>query len=243
MRSSTSISWTAPIIARRSPRIRRARPASSWPGRSAAVMTEPAVIEEIGDASDSIAAGADASFIPLSDPDITAAELEAVDAVLRSPRLSSGPTVEAFEAAFAAYLGRKYAVAVPSGTLGLLITLACLRDRPRARGDRLALFVSRDGACHQPRPARGRSLPTSIIGPERLFRRRSKPASRERRAPSSRATTTDTRRHGLSCARWRRGMGSSFSKIQPRRSARNTRARSSERSATSPSSTFPSLRR
>ena len=32
--------------------------------------------------------------------------------------------VEAFEAAFAAYVGRKYAVAVPSGTLGLLIALS-----------------------------------------------------------------------------------------------------------------------
>ena len=63
-------------------------------------MTEPAVMDEIDDASDSIADGADASFIPLSDPDITAAELEAVEAALRSPRLSSGPTVEAFEAAF-----------------------------------------------------------------------------------------------------------------------------------------------
>ena len=64
------------------------------------------------------------TFIPLSDPDVTVAELEAVDRVLRSPKLSSGPIVEAFEAAFASYLGRGYAVAVPSGTLGLLITLA-----------------------------------------------------------------------------------------------------------------------
>ncbi|MDR3516818.1 MAG: DegT/DnrJ/EryC1/StrS family aminotransferase [Azospirillaceae bacterium] len=67
---------------------------------------------------------ADQTFIPLSDPDITAAELAAVDAVLRSSRLSAGPVVEKFEAAFAAYLGRRYAVAVPSGTMGLLITLA-----------------------------------------------------------------------------------------------------------------------
>jgi len=65
----------------------------------------------------------DNSFIPLSDPDITVAEIEAVDGIMRSPRLSSGPTVEAFEAAFAAYLGRKYAVAVPSGTIGLLFAL------------------------------------------------------------------------------------------------------------------------
>ncbi|HUI22057.1 MAG TPA: DegT/DnrJ/EryC1/StrS family aminotransferase [Methylocella sp.] len=69
-------------------------------------------------------AEADASFIPLSDPDITTAELDAVDGVLRSARISNGPVAEAFEAAFAAYLGRKYAVAVPSGTVGLLITLA-----------------------------------------------------------------------------------------------------------------------
>ncbi|MBI5260939.1 MAG: DegT/DnrJ/EryC1/StrS family aminotransferase [Bradyrhizobium sp.] len=63
------------------------------------------------------------SFIPLSDPDVTMVEIEAVEAVLRSPRLSNGPVAEAFEAAFAAWLGRKYAVAVPSGTIGLLVAL------------------------------------------------------------------------------------------------------------------------
>ena len=62
-------------------------------------------------------------FIPLSDPDITVAEIEAVEATLRSPRLSNGRLVEQFEAAFAGYLGRRYAVAVPSGTLGLLLAL------------------------------------------------------------------------------------------------------------------------
>jgi hypothetical protein len=66
---------------------------------------------------------ADTSFIPLSDPDVTLAEIEAVEAVLQSPRLSSGAMVESFEAAFADYLGRRYAVAVPSGTLGLLLAL------------------------------------------------------------------------------------------------------------------------
>ncbi len=87
-------------------------------------MTEPAVIDEMEDEEADVIVEADASFIPLSDPDVTTAELIAVDAVLRSPRLSSGPTVEAFEAAFAAYVGRAYAVAVPSGTIGLAITLA-----------------------------------------------------------------------------------------------------------------------
>jgi dTDP-4-amino-4,6-dideoxygalactose transaminase len=61
--------------------------------------------------------------IPLSDPDISPAEIEAVSAVLKSPRLSQGPMVEQFEQAFAAYLGRQHAVAVASGTLGLLLTL------------------------------------------------------------------------------------------------------------------------
>jgi perosamine synthetase len=84
-------------------------------------VTEAAVITGAAHSSGDVAAIA--SFIPLSDPDVTTAELEAVDAVLRSPRLSNGPVAEAFEAAFAAYAGRRYAVAVPSGTLGLLLAL------------------------------------------------------------------------------------------------------------------------
>ena len=84
-------------------------------------MTELAVVI---DDDPGIADDAGASFIPLSDPDITPAELAAVEEVLRSSRLSSGPVAEAFEAAFATYLGRKYAIAVPSGTMGLLLALA-----------------------------------------------------------------------------------------------------------------------
>jgi len=63
------------------------------------------------------------SFIALSDPHVTLAEIEAVTKVLKSPRLSAGPAVQAFEAAFAAYSGRKYAIAVSSGTIGLLLVL------------------------------------------------------------------------------------------------------------------------
>ncbi len=89
-------------------------------------MNEAVLMDEAPDAGPENSPEAPASFIPLSDPDITAAELDAVDAVLRSPRLSCGPAVEAFEAAFAAYVGRKYAIAVPSGTVGLLLALkAC----------------------------------------------------------------------------------------------------------------------
>jgi perosamine synthetase len=85
-------------------------------------MTELAIVQRTPD-DDTIADEVDESFIPLSDPDITLAEIQAVDSAMRSPKLSSGPVVEAFEAAFAAYVGRKYAIAVPSGTLGLLFAL------------------------------------------------------------------------------------------------------------------------
>ncbi|MFS8035742.1 DegT/DnrJ/EryC1/StrS family aminotransferase [Xanthobacter sp. AM11] len=75
------------------------------------------------DLPDDAADGGEDTSILLSDPDITVAELEAVSLALQAPRLSSGPLAETFEAEFAAYVGRKYAVAVPSGTMGLLYTL------------------------------------------------------------------------------------------------------------------------
>ncbi|QOZ36636.1 DegT/DnrJ/EryC1/StrS aminotransferase family protein [Bradyrhizobium sp. CCBAU 53421] len=70
------------------------------------------------------------SFIPLSDPDITFAELSAVETILCSPQISNGWVTEAFEHAFAAYLGRKYAVAVSSGTIGLLLALKAVGIGP-----------------------------------------------------------------------------------------------------------------
>jgi len=85
-------------------------------------MTDVTLVSS-NDAAEDLPEDADATFIPLSDPDITDAELDAVDAVLRSPRLSHGSVVEAFEAAFAEKLGRRYAIAVPSGTIGLFVTL------------------------------------------------------------------------------------------------------------------------
>jgi perosamine synthetase len=94
-------------------------------------MSDLALVQDDPEADDvgDVDAG-NASFIPFSDPDITLAEIGAVDTLLRSPRISSGPLAEAFEAAFAAYLGRRYAVAVPSGTLGLLIALRALGIGP-----------------------------------------------------------------------------------------------------------------
>lgn len=63
------------------------------------------------------------TWIRRSDPDITVAELKAVSDVLQSPQLSAGPLAFAFEEAFARYVGRKHAVAVSSGAMGLLLAL------------------------------------------------------------------------------------------------------------------------
>jgi len=64
--------------------------------------------------------------IPLSAPDITDAEIAAVSAVLRTPHLSLGPELAAFEAELAAYHNVECAVAVSSGTAGLHLALLAL---------------------------------------------------------------------------------------------------------------------
>ncbi len=61
--------------------------------------------------------------IPLARPVIGEAEEQAVLAVLRSRYLSLGPTVPAFEEAFAAKIGAGSASAVSSGTAGLHLAL------------------------------------------------------------------------------------------------------------------------
>jgi perosamine synthetase len=64
--------------------------------------------------------------IPLSSPDITEAEITAVNEVLRTPSLSLGPRLPEFEQAFAEWHGAAHAVAVSSGTAGLhLAVRAC----------------------------------------------------------------------------------------------------------------------
>jgi perosamine synthetase len=64
--------------------------------------------------------------IPLSSPDITQAEIDAVTAVLRTPNLSLGPELAAFEADLARYHAVPHAVAVSSGTAGLHLSLLTL---------------------------------------------------------------------------------------------------------------------
>jgi perosamine synthetase len=61
--------------------------------------------------------------IPLAQPVLGAEEEERVLAVLRSGRLSLGPTGPEFERAFAARVGAAHAIAVSSGTTGLHLAL------------------------------------------------------------------------------------------------------------------------
>lgn len=68
--------------------------------------------------------------VHLSRPDITEAEIEAVSDVLRTPNLSLGPKLPAFEKVFCDYIGRKYAVAVNSGTSGLFLCLSAMGIGP-----------------------------------------------------------------------------------------------------------------
>jgi dTDP-4-amino-4,6-dideoxygalactose transaminase len=68
----------------------------------------------------------------MSSPDITAAEIEAVNAVLQNRWLSMGPETPRFEQAIAEYAGRKHAIAVNSGTAGLHL---CVRAAGIGPGD------------------------------------------------------------------------------------------------------------
>lgn len=71
-------------------------------------------------------------IVPMSLPDLTDAEREAVMAVLHTPHLSMGPNITAFEKAIAEYTGVKEAIGVNSGTAGLHL---CIRAAGIQPGD------------------------------------------------------------------------------------------------------------
>ena len=70
--------------------------------------------------------------IPLSAPDITEQDIDAVTGVLRTSSLSLGPKVREFEDAISAYIGASDAIAVNSGTSGLHL---CIRALGVSEGD------------------------------------------------------------------------------------------------------------
>jgi len=72
--------------------------------------------------------------IPLSRPDISNKEKNAVLSVLSTPNLSLGPKLEEFETRFAGYIGSKYSVAANSGTSALHL---CVRALGIKGGDKV----------------------------------------------------------------------------------------------------------
>ncbi len=61
--------------------------------------------------------------VPMSSPDLTDADIAAVNKVLQTRYLSLGPQIKAFERAFASYVGTRHAVGVNSGTNGLHLAI------------------------------------------------------------------------------------------------------------------------
>lgn len=64
--------------------------------------------------------------IPIAKPFIDKADIAGVIRVLKSGRLSLGPSLSKFESDFASYVGIKYACAVSSGTAGLHLVVKAL---------------------------------------------------------------------------------------------------------------------
>lgn len=71
-------------------------------------------------------------LVPMSNPDLTDAERQAVAAVLNTPILSMGEQIDAFEKAFTRFSGLKHALGVNSGTAGLHL---CVRAAEIGPGD------------------------------------------------------------------------------------------------------------
>ncbi|HOU20517.1 MAG TPA: DegT/DnrJ/EryC1/StrS family aminotransferase, partial [Flexilinea sp.] len=61
--------------------------------------------------------------IPMSQPDITESEREAVNSVLRTTYLSMGPYLDEFEKSLREFTGSAHAIAVSSGTAGLHLSV------------------------------------------------------------------------------------------------------------------------
>ncbi len=68
--------------------------------------------------------------INMAAPDITEAEIAAVNAVLRTSTLSIGPQIEQFETQFAQYVGASHAIGVNSGTSGLHMAVIAAGAEP-----------------------------------------------------------------------------------------------------------------
>lgn len=65
-------------------------------------------------------------MIPLGKPEISSADVDSVVKVLESANLVTGNVVQKFEAEFSNYVGKKYGIAVNSGTIALYLSIKAM---------------------------------------------------------------------------------------------------------------------
>ncbi len=87
---------------------------------------KPVFVSQAGKPQRHAGNGSSLACIPLARPDIGPLEQAAVQQVLASGQLSRGPFVARFEQAMATLVGTSHAVALSSGTAGLIVALQAL---------------------------------------------------------------------------------------------------------------------
>ncbi len=71
-------------------------------------------------------------FYPVNSPNIIKKDIDSVNQVLKSGWISSdGPEIKKFEENFSRFIGRKYSVAVSSGTAALEIAIKALNIKKK----------------------------------------------------------------------------------------------------------------
>ena len=85
--------------------------------------------------------------IPYGRQHITDEDIQAVNEVLRSPFLTQGPSIAAFEKAFANYIGAQYAVAVANGTAALHLCTLALGVQPGTKVITTPITFSASANC------------------------------------------------------------------------------------------------
>ena len=68
--------------------------------------------------------------ISLTQPDIGNAEVRVIERILTTASLNDGRLTEAFEEAFATFVGRRHAIAVTSGTMAMVLALRAYASDP-----------------------------------------------------------------------------------------------------------------
>jgi dTDP-4-amino-4,6-dideoxygalactose transaminase len=81
--------------------------------------------------------------IPYGKQNITQQDIEAVVEALQADFLTQGPRINAFEEAFAKYVGSKFAVAVSNGTAALAFMCYGYERGARSKSNNYTYYVCR----------------------------------------------------------------------------------------------------